>query len=177
MPVDGERDHARQDDEEGEEDLREGRDERRATRRRHRVGRHRPLYDEEVGAPVAERQHEAQAHRQTEPFDADGIPRRIAHVPPCMRHCTRLEASLHGDLGKFHLESAPSARRTQSEKHQRGESEHDQEELKHFVVDRAGESAEEDVGEHDHGGDEDADVEAPAEEQVEQLAHRVHRDA
>ena len=33
------------------------------------VGSHSSLDDEEVGAPVAEGQDEAQAHGETEPFD------------------------------------------------------------------------------------------------------------
>ena len=44
----------------------------------HRVGGHRPLHDQEVGAPVAERQHEAEAHHHPEPLDAHGVRGRAA---------------------------------------------------------------------------------------------------
>ncbi len=54
-------DHAGNDHEEGDEHLREGADDRRLAGRRHRVGGHRPLHLDEVGRPVAEGEHEAEA--------------------------------------------------------------------------------------------------------------------
>ena len=83
------RDQARQDHQEREEHLRERGDQRRAPRGRHRVGRHRALDDEEVGAPVAEREHEPQPHRDAEPVDAHRIGRRAAEPAPGVRERLR----------------------------------------------------------------------------------------
>ena len=46
------------------------------------LGRHRALDDQEVGAPVAERQDEAEAHRHAEPLDAHRVGRGAAQVLP-----------------------------------------------------------------------------------------------
>ena len=48
-------------------------------------GGHRALDDEEVRAPVAERQHEAQAHHHPEPLDAHGVGVGAPEVPPRLR--------------------------------------------------------------------------------------------
>ena len=80
-----------------------------------------------------------------------------------MGHRAGLESAPDRDFSEAALEAGPSSNVSQSEKDERRESEDDQEELQNFVVDGAGESAEEDVGEHDQRGDDHADVEAPAE--------------
>ena len=77
-----ERDHPRENDQEGKEHLGEGGDEGCASRGGHRLGRHRPLHDEKVRAPVAKRQHEAESHHEPEPLDANGILRGAPHCPP-----------------------------------------------------------------------------------------------
>ena len=66
-------DHARQDHQRREEHLGDGADEGGPPGGRHRVGRHRPLHDEEVGTPIAEREHEAQPHDHAEQVDPHGI--------------------------------------------------------------------------------------------------------
>ena len=55
------RNHAGNDDDGGNENLGNRGDHRRAPRGRHRLGRHRPLHHQEVGTPIAERQHETRA--------------------------------------------------------------------------------------------------------------------
>ena len=67
------RDHARQNYEEGKEHFWHGRDQGRAAGSRHRLCRHRALHHQKVRAPVAEREYESQTHRQPEPFDAHRI--------------------------------------------------------------------------------------------------------
>ena len=79
----------------GKQHLRHRGDERRAPRRVHRVGGHGALHDEEVRAPVAERQHEAQPHDQAEPLDAHRIAGRAAHVLPRLGHRARVEPARH----------------------------------------------------------------------------------
>ena len=73
MPIDGEGNHAGKDHQERKEDFRDRRDEWSTAGRGHVFRSHRALDDEEVGAPIAERQHEAESHRQPEPFHADRI--------------------------------------------------------------------------------------------------------
>src|SRR5262249_1188431 len=67
------RDHPRKNHQEREEHLWYSSDQRSATRRRHRVGGHRSLHYQKVGAPVTKRQHESESHRQTEPFNPHRI--------------------------------------------------------------------------------------------------------
>ena len=169
--------HPWENDEEGEQHLRDRRDQRRAPGRAHGVRRHGALHDQEIRAPVPEREHEAEAHHQAEPLDADGIVGRGAHERPAAGVGVGREAVGRGDGREPRHQPGPAAHVAQAQPHQRREAEHDQEELQHLVVDRAGEPAEEDVSEHDAGGDEDARVEAPAEQQVEQLTHGIERDA
>ena len=64
--------------------------------------------------------------------------------------------------GQRLLESLPAADVLQAEPDERREAGDDQEELQHLVVDRAGQAAEVDVDQHDHGRDDDGDVEDPA---------------
>ena len=71
----------------------------------------------------------------------------------------------------------PAADGPKAQEHQGCEPEHDQEELQHLVVDRTREAAQEDVHEDHARRDQDARVEAPAEQQVEKLPHGVERDA
>ena len=73
--------------------------------------------------------------------------------------------------------AAPAAGLQHGHDGERREAHDDQEELQHFVIDRAGESAEEGVGEHDGRGAEHAGGEIPAEHQAQQQAERVHRNA
>ena len=55
--------------------------------------------------------------------------------------------------------------------------EHDQEELQHLVVDRAGQPAEKRVDQHDGRRQQHGRVKAPSQHQLEQQPERVHRDA
>ena len=90
----------------------------------------------------------------------------------------------HG-LGKGVLDSLPAAYVAEADPDKWSEAGDDEEELEDFVVDGAGEAAEEDVAEDDDGGEEDGDVEDPrvgndAVEEPEGLdeeRHRVHGDA
>ena len=85
-------------------------------------------------------------------------------LPMCV-HESRPRAGREA-LAGGHAESVLPAARVQpptslqAEEHQRREAEHDQEELQHFVVDRRGQPAEEDVDQHDERRDDDADVES-----------------
>ena len=58
-----------------------------------------------------------------------------------------------GDFRQFRLQPVPAADIPEPENHQRQEAEHDQKELQHFVVDGRGQSAEEDIDQHDHRRD------------------------
>ena len=80
--VEADRQHARQNHEQRHEHLRNRRDQRRPARGGHRAGRHRALHDQEVRAPVAERQREPQAHHQAKPLDPHRIVTRRIHVAP-----------------------------------------------------------------------------------------------
>jgi len=74
-------------------------------------------------------------------------------------------------------EAAAPARVAEPEEAERREAGDDQEELKHLVVDRRRQAAERHVREHDRRREDDARVEVPAEQRLEETAHRVHRDA
>ncbi len=174
------RDQPRQDHQEGEKHLDRGRDQRRAPGGRHGVRRHGPLHDQEVRAPVAEGQNEAEAHDQTHPLHAEAVMSGIVQTRPGM-DVAGAEAV---------AEPLPAADRFQSQPHEGCEAGHDQEELKHLVVDRAPEAAEVDIHQHhqrrgQHGGAEDPARRQPhlSERRIQQvqgldqLGHRVHRDA
>ncbi len=171
----GDGDEAGQDDEEGEEHLGDGGDEGDAAGGDLGVGGHGALDDEEVGAPVAEGEDEAEAHGQADPLDAEGVGGGVGHAAPGVRHVG----------GKRLLDSLPAAYVAQADPDERGEAGDDEEELEDFVVDGAGEAAEEDVSEDDDRREEDGDVEDvgvgdDAVEEAEGLdeeRHRVHGDA
>ena len=176
--VQRDRDHAGQDHQEREQHLRQRRDERRAPRRGHRVGRHRALHDEEVGAPVAERQHEAEAHHQPEPLDAHRVGAGAAQCSPTSA-CRRPVRSRRGrDRSQLRVRpdqppTSFSPRNTSGTK-----PSDDQEELQHLVVDRRRQPAEEDVDEHDRPPRARRDTwKFQPSSRLQQLRHRVHRDA
>ena len=83
------------------------------------------------------------------------------------------------------LDSLPAAYVAEADPDERSEAGDDEEELQDFVVDGAGEAAEEDVAENDDGGDEDGDVEdvgvgddaVEEAEGLDEQGHRVHGDA
>ncbi len=83
---DADGDQAGQDDQEGEEHLGDGGDQRDAAGRVFGVGRHGALDDEEVGAPVAEGEDEAEAHDQADPLDAQGVGAGVRHAAPGVGH-------------------------------------------------------------------------------------------
>ena len=109
-------------------------------------GRHRALHDQEVGAPVAERQHEA---RGPSPCRTTRRPSgSSAALPMCAQECVQAPGAIaarrrHRREPRRQPAQPPTS--LQPEEHQRREAEHDQEELQHLVVDRRGEPAEEDV--------------------------------
>ena len=129
----------------------------------HGVGRHGALHHEKVGAPVAEGEHETQAHHHPEPADAHrDYPARCPCVSTNSVQVPGSKTLALGDGDEFLLESGPAADVLEREKNQGREAEHDHEELEDLVVDRRGEAAEEDVDQHDDGGDGDAGVIVPA---------------
>ena len=136
------RDQARQDHQEREEHLGHGGDQRRAPRRGHRVGRHRPLHDQEVGAPVAEREHEARA-----PSPGRTTRRPAGWSPALPMPAPGVREASAGTRSRCNPAQPPTS--LQPEEHQRQEAGDDQEELQHLVVDRAGQPAEVDVAQHD----------------------------
>ncbi len=172
---DGDGDEAGQDDEEREEHLGDGGDEGDAAGGDLGVGGHGALDDEEVRAPVAEGEHEAEAHGETDPLDAEGVGVGVGHAAPGVRH----------GGGEGLLDSLPSAYVAQADPDERGEAGDDEEELQDLVIDGAGEAAEEDVAEDDDRREEDRDVEdvgvgddaVEEAERLDEQRHRVHRDA
>src|ERR1700735_2825383 len=92
-------DEAGQDDQEGEEHLGDGGDLGDAAGGDLGVGRHGALDDEEVGAPVAEGENEAEAHGEPYPFDTECVCRCVAHALPGVGHVG----------GEGLLDSLPSA--------------------------------------------------------------------
>ncbi len=143
----------------------------------HRLGRHGALHDEKVGTPVTEREDKAQAEDEAEPAHAHRIVRRVRQVLPRMGPRAGREALRRGDGRQPRLHRLPAADVAQRQVDQRGETEHDHEELQHLVVNRRGEAAEEDVDEHDGRRDQDAGVIIPAHQRLQQTCQRVQRDA
>ena len=142
-------DEAGQDDEEGEEHLGDRGDERDAAGGNFGVGGHGALDDEEVGAPVAEAEDEAEAHGEADPLDAEGVGGGVGHAAPGVGH----------GGGKGLLDSLPAAYVAKADPDEGGEAGDDEEELQDFVIDGAGEAAEEDVSEDDDRRENDRDVE------------------
>ena len=132
-----ERDHPRENHQEGKEHLGEGGDEGRASRGGHRLGRHRPLHDEKVRAPVAKRQHEAESHHEPEPLDANGILRGAPHCPPGVGIGVGGKAARRRDRRELRRQAVPPANGGEPEPDEREKAEDDEEELKHLVVNRA----------------------------------------
>jgi len=168
-------DDAGQNDEEGEEHLGKGGDEGDAAGGDFGVGSHGALDNEEVGAPVAEGEDKAEAHGETDPLDAEGVGVGVGHAAPGVRHVCR----------EGLLDSLPSAYVAQADPDERSEACDDEEKLEDFVVDGAGEAAEEDVAEDDDRRKKDRDVEdigvgddaVEEPEGLDQKRHRVHGDA
>ncbi len=175
MRGDTDGDEAGKNDEEGEKHLRDGSDEGNAAGGDFGVGGHGALDDEEVSAPVAEGEDEAEAHGQADPFDAESVGGGVGHAAPGVGHGRREGV----------LDSLPSTDIAQADPDERSEAGDDEEELENLVVDSAGEAAEEDVAEDDDGGDEDGDVEdvvvgddaVEEAERLDEKRHRVHGDA
>jgi len=172
---DADGDEAGQDDEEGEEHFWDGGNEGDAAGGDFGVGGHGALDDEEVGAPVAEGENEAEAHGEADPLHSQGVCRCVGHALPGVGHVG----------GESLLDSLPAAYVAQADPDERSEAGDDEEELEDFVVDGAGEAAEKDVAEDDDGREEDGDVEDPGvgddaveePEGLDQKRHRVHGDA
>jgi len=79
------------------------------------------------------------------------------------------------DLGQTRRQAMPATDLVQPEQHQRQEAEDDEEELHDFVVDGAGQSTQGDVDQHDRPGYQDAEVEWPADQGLEQGGEREQR--
>ncbi len=77
-------DQAGENDEERKEHFRNSSNQRSPPRRRHGVRGHGALHHKEIRAPIAERQHEAEPHRQAKPLHAESIRVRVAHANPRM---------------------------------------------------------------------------------------------
>jgi hypothetical protein len=81
----------------------------------------------------------------------------------------------HGGQAGGH--ALPTARFHERQDRERREAEHDQKKLEDLIVDRAGQSTERSVGEHDGGGEQHGTGKAPAEHQLKQQSEGIHRDA
>ncbi|SPF39816.1 hypothetical protein SBA4_2420012 [Candidatus Sulfopaludibacter sp. SbA4] len=152
---------------ERQEHFRQRSDQRSAPRRRHRFGRHGALHHQEIRAPVAERQDEAQARHHGEESRPHGIFAGAAHVLPGVGH-HRLDARLN---------ARPSARFHHRHQRQRREARHDQQKLKHLIVYGAGEAAQKRVGQHDGRRAQHRGRKVPSQHQLQQQPQRIHRDA
>src|SRR5205807_9641190 len=75
----------------------------------HRVRGHGALYHQEIGAPIPERQHEAQSHHQAEPLDAHGVGGRVSHERPAARIGAGGEAGGGGVVREPRHQSRPAA--------------------------------------------------------------------
>ena len=158
---------ARDNHDEWHDHLRESRDQRGPARRRHRVRRHGALHDQEIRAPVSERQHESQSRHHPKHFHAHRILGSVPEMPPGLRH----------DCGQPRREPGPAACLIDGQNGQRRKAQHDQEKLQHLIVDRAGEPAQKRIDQHNRRRKQDARRETPPEHQLEQLPQRVHRNA
>ena len=174
----GQCDESGQDHQEREQHFGEGRDERRAARVEHRVGRHRPLHDEIIRAPITEREHEPQPRHEAEGVDPQQVGVGRFHAGPGVRE----------SCGHLRDDAVPAAAGLESKEDEREKSGDDEEELQHFVVHRAAQTAGKNVGEddhrrHDHRNVEDVvgrnvhRVERRVEDvhRYQELGHRVHR--
>ena len=185
----GSGDHAGQDHQHWEDHLGHGRDERSAAGGAHVLGRHRALHDEEVCAPVAEGEHEPEPEEHRKPVHPHRVGRRSRQQGfPGTAPGVRSEdlvgirrqpqgGRLLGHHGEFGLERVPAADVLQAEVNDRGEAEHDHEELQHLGVDGRSQAAFEHIHQHDCGADPEADIIVPAEQLVQQFRQGVHGNA
>ena len=159
-------DEAGDDDDDRDEHLREGGDDRGHAGRVDVLRGQGPLDDQEIGRPVAEGQHEAEAHDHAEPVDAQRVVAR-SEILEGVEH--RLL-----ELGR---EPGEAADFLEPEEDDRQEAEPNEEELDDLVVDRGRKTAPEDIEEDDDRGEEDRSVERPAEHGLEEKGHGVEADA
>ena len=153
-------DQAGDDSQERDEDLGEGTDERRALPGGEVLGREGSLHLGKVGRPVAKREHEAQPKDDADPIaqrvgpgDTDALPRVEGILTQgCVHHCG--------------LQASPAADVRQADDHDRDEPGQDHEELQDLVVDRAGEAAERDIGQHKASCDDDGKPQRPAQQRL-----------
>ena len=159
-----------------EEHLGDGADQGRPPGGRHRVGGHRPLHHEEVGTPIAEREHEPQPHDHAHEVDPHGVIFDGAeHGSPGVGPRPRREGVVVAEtmkgievVGISHQaidlidQSVPPAHVPQPQQHHRQEAQHDEEELEHFVVNGGSEPAQVDVHQDDDGGNQQGQVETHA---------------
>jgi hypothetical protein len=140
---------------------------RRAPRRGHVVGRQRPLDLGEVGRPVAEREHEAKPENGGYPVG----PERVVAADP--QPLPGVQSGLP-QIALLDLVGQPAEAADVDERdgHERGERRQDDEELQDLVVDRGGEPAEGDVGEHDRRRHEDRGAYRPPQHEREHETQR-----
>ena len=170
-------DHSGKDHERREEHLREGRDQGCPPRGVHGLCGHRALNHEEVGTPVTEGEYKTETDHHAEPADTHGIVNGASEMRPGLAPGAGFKMLAGGDRNELFLECLPSADVSESQINQRGETQHDHEELEHLVVDRRGKSPQEDVDQHDRRGDEDAGPVVPLDKSLEETGQGMEGDS
>ena len=160
---------ARQDDDERDHHLERRADDRRHLGRPQVLGREHPLNDQEVGRPVAERDHPAQAEDDARPVDAHRVVLERAERAPDVG----VVASAHA-LGDLRLQVRPSPRLDHAQDRDQHGPGPDQDELEHLVEDRRLQPAQGHVGGHRQRRDPDAEVDVPAQHDLHHAGHGEH---
>ena len=137
----------------------------------HIFGGQDALDHEEVGSPIAHGDDGGETEDDAGPVNAHGIVFGRAQGAPEMGV---FGGSVGGDSG---FEAAPAASFDQAENGNEKSASPDQDELKNFVEDGGAQSAEGDVDGHSAGGNPDAEVDVPAEDDFQDEGHGIHIDA
>ena len=117
------------------------------------------LHHQEIGGPVADRNHRAQAEDDAGPVDAHGVVLEVS------RGCST--GGCNPAPGKLCVDArhhaAPSAGFDQAEDGDQQRAQPDQDELQHLIEDGGEQAAEEDINGDGDRRDPDAEVDVPAE--------------
>src|SRR6185437_367082 len=162
---------AGQDDDKRDQHLEAGADDGRELGRAQVAGGEQALDDQEVGGPVTERNHEAEAEDDAGPVDAHGVVAERAQGAPEMGVGTA------GIVGYARVELAPAPDFDQAQDRDQQRARPDQHELQHLVEDRRAQAAERNIYADGDGGHPDAEVDIPTQHHLHDQRHGVHVDA
>ena len=162
------------DHDEGHGHLEERTDDRSHAGRTKAVGCEDALHDEEVGRPVGKTDGEAKAEDDAGPVNAHWIVSEMTHAAPHMRVVAGSGYPSSDVMGELRFETVPAARFNEAQDRDQQCAAPDEHELQHFIEDCRAQTAESHVGGNGQRGNDDREVEIPAEDDLHNLSHGEH---